>query len=106
MEHREIVMASDTVKYKDKEYTSDTTPSQFSDVYEISQDGYLWYRECDHKLEKPAPGPFDPNCLTKYNCRWRVLKDYTGRFTFSDTQDTFLVIVRGGVIESVVDITV
>ena len=96
----------DTVKYKDKEYSSETTPGQFSDVYEISQDGYLWFKECDHRLQKTASGPFDPKYLEKYNCRWRVLKEYTGRFTFSDSDETFLALVRGGVVESVVNITV
>lgn len=92
----------DIVKYQDQEYTSTTTPSQFNDVYEISQDGFLWFRECDHKMKQPAQGPFNSSSLVKENCRWRVMTEFTGRFSFSNEERDFLAIVTKGRVENII----
>ena len=97
-------MMQDTVRYRDKEYGSYETPSQFNDTYEISEDGYLWFKECDHRLDKP--GTVEPSCFKKENCRWRVLKEYSGRFNFFNADHDFIAFVKEGRIENILDISI
>lgn len=99
-------MSYDYLRWKGEIYQTTDTPSQFMDMFEISEDGYLFFQECDHvwNNETTQETPFGK--LEKVSQRWVHLKEYNGNIRFFSRSKDYLAIIKQGQIQQIIDVSV
>lgn len=73
-------------EYQDRVFQTKDTPAQYCDIYEIREDGTLWYETYDiEDRSDPKAEGFKRflGCMTKVNRRW-VAEPMTGEISFYD----------------------
>lgn len=77
----------DNIRYESKfpgrQFQTKDTPSQGLDLYEIREDGTLWYQDYDARWVEDHNALFG-GYLDQYNHRWIFEERFTGEIRFYD----------------------
>jgi hypothetical protein len=78
------------IDLKEETFQTKHTPAQWSDLYEIREDGTLWHELYDiEDHSDPTKEGFARffGCMTKVNKRWLPVTDFIGEIRFYTTLD-------------------
>ena len=71
----------DYINYQGQSYQTKDTPAQYTDTYEIRDDGTLWHKAYDTSIIKD-PRSFFGAYYKKENIRWEFCKEFDGLIVF------------------------
>lgn len=92
---------------KTEVFQTKDTPTQQMDMYQIREDGTLWFQDYDieDRSDASAEGIMAlVGCMSRTNKRWRKMEKFTGEIVFYGDSGEFSAYYINGQLQSLVNV--